>query len=1181
MKCQGWATWIGMMLLNGVCSSTSADDTDLYVSTGHDSNQNRPQVLIIFDNSGSMATEEAVAVEPFDPSVDYTPNGGNKIFYVRGTVAIDDYPDPQDPSEWRYFYANNNACAQSLIPHPTNTTFSLLDYEGRFTSNLRFFKRSNRQRNNQWNKLPEQKRNVWAMRDSVIDCKADLEAADPNNAPMASRGNYQQSGFPQNQEKDAPFYAISASADQSALEAAAQAALNSRVFGQNDSATLLTENYLTYLHHFRNETRRQRIDIARDTIISLINATPGVDFGLQVFNFNGSRGNDDHGGRIIAGVREMSAANRATLVTTVNGLAATTWTPLCESLFEAYRYFADGPVLGGFNGGFLTPTADSSIIDNNRYQSPMRSCQKQSYIIVITDGEPTYDNDYDALLRSELALESSDRFDDNYLPGVAEWMQTRDVNPNLLGQQSIVTYTIGFSQGAEDAADLLAETATRGGGQYYAASDALALQGSLQQIFSEILAVNATFTAPAIAANSYDRTQTLDAIYYAMFLPSDRPRWTGNLKKLRINDGGRVMDKIDRSAINREGAIADTACTIWTSLNTCTRASSGGDGNEVLLGGALEATVSSTDRRILTNPQSDAGALVPLSENTLIRAVGDESTVLGLIGAPEEESLTDYVNWLRGLDVDDDDDNGDTTTIRNDVIGDPLHSKPLALSYGDGGGTRVLMGTNHGYLHMFHDLGESVTESWAYYLPEMLPTLRELRLNAQTGGHTVYGVDGAVSALLMDADADGNIERPSDKVWAFFGLRRGGRAYFALDISDPDAPKRMWSVSHTDPGMSELGQSWSEPVVTRVPGVDAPVIIIAGGYDSNKDSGGIGTPDSMGRAVFILDAESGDIVHRFTATESTTIGVTRFPATDSLATKVSIMDTDGDGVTDRFYAVDTGGNVWRFDLPDDDSSHWSVFHFAALGGDTLATDRRFFGEVSVAPSSFERVEAITVKQNGEDQMITTFSETPFDAVLVGSGNRASPNGDTTQDALFLLRDADIRTQYYGAAGVPPPPPIILSELFDATSALPGEIETAQSRLASQLTLSAAKGWFLPLRPTEKALSAPTLINGVAYFTTFLPGELASTNTCVAAGQGFLYAFTLQDGRLLKRTVIGSVLPDTPQIVVPPPDDNSEDDDWSPDLFLIGVGAGEDGKGTIDTQQSLTPKGIYYLFGERE
>ena len=1176
MKCHGWAAWVGLILLHGVCGTASADDTDLYVSTGNNSSQNRPQVLIIFDNSGSMATEEAVAVEPFDPAFDYTGNGANRIFYVRGTVAIDNYPDPRDASEWRFFDAGNNACAQSVIPHPADPAFSLLDYEGRFTSNLRFFKRSK----GTWDKLPERERKVEELRDSVVDCKADLEAVDPNNAPMASTIIFRQSGFPQNQEKDAPFDEISAGADQSALEAAAEVALNSRIFRQNDSATLLTENYLTYLHHYRNETRRQRIDIARDTIISLINATPGVDFGLQVFNFNSSQGNDDDGGRIIAGVREMSMSNRAALVTTINGLAANTWTPLCESLFEAYRYFADGPVLGGFKGGYLAPPADSSIINNNRYQSPMRSCQKQSYIIVITDGEPTYDKDYDTLLESELGLNTSDRFDNNYLPGVAQWIQTRDVNPNLLGQQHIVTYTIGFSQGADGAAELLTETAKRGGGQYYAASDALALQGSLQQIFSEILAINATFTAPAIAANSYDRTQTLDAIYYAMFLPSDRPRWTGNLKKLRINGDGRVMDQIDRSAINREGAIADTACTIWTSLNTCTRASSGGDGNEVLLGGALEATVAATDRRILTSPQSTAGALVTLNQNTLINAVGDESTLLGLIGAPEGEGITDYIDWLRGFDVDDDDENGDTTSTRDDVIGDPLHSKPLALSYGEGGGTRVLMGTNHGYLHMFHDLGESVTESWAYYLPEMLPTLRELRLNAQTGGHTVYGVDGAVSAWVMDADADGNIERPDDKVWAFFGLRRGGRAYFALDISDPDAPKKMWSVSHTDPGMSELGQSWSEPVVTRVPGIEAPVIIIAGGYDSNKDNAGIGTPDSMGRAVFILDAESGDIVHRFTATESTTIGITRFPATDSLATKVSIMDTDGDSVTDRFYAVDTGGNVWRFDLPDDDSSHWSVFHFAELGGDTLLDDRRFFGEVSVAPSNFERVEAITVEQNGEDQVITTSSETPFDAVLVGSGNRASPNDGVTQDYLFLLRDIHIRTQYYGAAGVTPPPPIRLTDLFDATGALPDEIETADSRLASQLTLSAAKGWYLPLRATEKALAAPTLISGVAYFTTFLPGELATTDTCVAAGQGFLYAFTLQDGRLLKRTIIGAVLPDTPQIVVPPPADGAEDD-WNPKLYLVGVGAGEDNKGTIDTRQSLTPKRIYYQYGERQ
>ena len=150
----------------------------------------------------------------------------------------------------------------------------------------------------------------------------------------------------------------------------------------------------------------------------------------------------------------------------------------------------------------------------------------------------------------------------------------------LQGKQQVVTYTIGFSQGAADAAELLEETASRGGGQYYAADNALALQGSLQQIFSEILAVNSSFTSPSIAANSFDRTQTLDAVYYAMFLPSDRPRWVGNLKKLRIASDGRVVDQNGDLAIDAEGSIADGACTIWTTAAVCSQASSGGDGNE-------------------------------------------------------------------------------------------------------------------------------------------------------------------------------------------------------------------------------------------------------------------------------------------------------------------------------------------------------------------------------------------------------------------------------------------------------------------------------------------------------------------------------------------------------------------------------------------------------------------------
>ena len=61
-------------------------------------------------------------------------------------------------------------------------------------------------------------------------------------------------------------------------------------------------------------------------------------------------------------------------------LSTETWTPLCESLFEAYRYYSGGAVLGGNKGGNQTPAADASITNGSRYVSPMQGCQPQSYV---------------------------------------------------------------------------------------------------------------------------------------------------------------------------------------------------------------------------------------------------------------------------------------------------------------------------------------------------------------------------------------------------------------------------------------------------------------------------------------------------------------------------------------------------------------------------------------------------------------------------------------------------------------------------------------------------------------------------------------------------------------------------------------------------------------------------------
>jgi type IV pilus assembly protein PilY1 len=1158
-----------------------ADDTELYIANGLSTGQGRPQVLIIFDNSGSMRTEEAVAAQPFDPSVDYTGYGGNRLFYVRGSVDIDEYPDPESGSEQRYLFAQNNACASSIAPHPADPSFSVLGYEGRFTSNFRYFRDGEGRRARTWSPLVGGRFGHSRMRASVFDCAADLDAADPMNASAASNSDFRGAGFPQNGDADEPFDGVTPGASQADRETAAAISYDATDFGQRDAATIFTENYLTYLRDFQEPMQRQRIAIARDTITSLINTTPGVDFGLMVFNRNNNDGSSigsDDGGRIVSGVREMTDPNRAALVDTVGRLNADTWTPLCESLFEAYRYYSGGAVLGGNKGGSQTPSADAGITTGSRYMSPMQGCQPQSYVILITDGEPTRDNSYDSLIRSQLGLSGSDSFDGSYLAGVAGWLQENDVNDDLQGSQKVVTYTIGFSQGAADAAALLEETALRGGGQFYAAEDALALQGSLQQIFSEILAVNSSFTSPSIAANSFDRTQTLDAIYYAMFLPSDRPRWAGNLKKLRIASDGRVVDQRGSLAINAEGSIADRACSIWTSSAICSQASSGGDGNDVLIGGAMEHLISRGSRRVLTNPAGVTGELVDMDEDSLAAAVGGEAALLSAIGISDADELGDYVDWLLGQDVDDDNGNGNRSETRLDVIGDPLHSKPLALSFGDAKGVRVLMGTNHGYLHMFQDNGASIDESWSYYLPDMLPTLRELRTNAQTGGHSVYGVDGAATAYVFDQDADGNIESGADKVWVFFGLRRGGRAYYALDISDPDSPELMWTVSSQSPGMGELGQTWSEPVITQIPERDSPVMIVGGGYDVNKDAPGVGTADAMGRAIFLLDAETGELIHGFSAESGGGATVTSWPVTDSIAAKVTVLDSDGDGVTDRLYAPDTGGNIWRVDMPNGDPRDWSATHFAELGGAADPNDRRFFGEVAVAQTTFALVETVLVDQEGEEVGVTTARETPYDAVLVGSGDRTQPNGEGTQNYLFALQDRSIKTQTFDEGDNRAPAAIRMGDLYSVAGDPFSSAADDDALLTAQLGLGERRGWYVPLAAKEKSLSAPTLIAGQAYFTTFVPGNLEEAEACVTAGEGFLYGLSLQEGRRLTYISVGARLPDTPQVLVPPPDEDVQGE-WDPTLYLVGVGAGEDNAGTIATQQTLTPQRIYYQYGD--
>ena len=161
---------------------------------------------------------------------------------------------------------------------------------------------------------------------------------------------------------------------------------------------------------------------------------------------------------------------------------------------------------------------------------------------------------------------------------------------------------------------------------------------------------------------------------------------------------------------------------------------------------------------------------------------------------------------------------------------------------------RIFVGTDDGFMHSVRNTtsggSESGVEDWAFMPREVMDKVSILRDNSPLTPHP-YTVDGSPSAYIVDTDKDGTIGKdefgaydPTDKVILFFGLRRGGNSYYALDVTDPDSPSLVWSLSNSG-DFAELGMSFSSPRVGTVKygASPTPVIIFGGGYDPDKDSG--------------------------------------------------------------------------------------------------------------------------------------------------------------------------------------------------------------------------------------------------------------------------------------------------------------------------------------------------------
>ena len=644
------------------------------------------------------------------------------------------------------------------------------------------------------------------------------------------------------------------------------------------------------------------------------------------------------------------------------------------------------------------------------------------------------------------------------------------------------------------------------------------LVAALQEIFKQILSVSTTFVAASVPVNVFNRAEITDNVYIALFQVDGqaRPSWVGNVKKLKLtgaNDStadAALVDARGTPAIAADGRIRFDALTSWTVPSALpapdldTGEVDGRDGRVVARGGAGQRIPG-----FLSGSPQEANGLggrtiyYDRTSSALANLNVDPTTAATLQADYDVSTATEaaeLIAFSRGLDIDDLDGNGEKDEAREWIFGDALHSRPLPINYGSIGGYTDLenpaiylaVASNDGMLRMIRNTraggAESGEEVWAFMPRKAMEAQKTLRANG-TGMTHPYTVDGAPVSYMQDRNHDGSIvASDGDKVYLYVGMRRGGKAYYAFDVTSPESPKLMWTIEKSG-DFAELGYTFSNPRVGLVdsPSGPLPVVMFAGGYDLNKDTRGVvGSNDSEGNAIYVVDAETGKLIWKARRGSGGSGRVFEHPEMlDSIPSALATGDTDGDGFTDRMVVGDTGGNVWRADLQGPDVSKWKLTLLAELGRHTsgamgTVSDRRFFHRPDLVPS-----------KDGNGM---------FDGVVIGSGNRANPldKGGTAVNFTFMLKDR------HTSPGSGVDERIQLTQLGDVTS------NCLQSTTPCSIDLS--KGWRLMLEePGEKVLATPLTIVGKVFFTTYLPQSGAGATACAPSeGAGRLYAVSLQN-----------------------------------------------------------------------
>ncbi|MGD9983124.1 MAG: pilus assembly protein [Porticoccaceae bacterium] len=886
-------------------------------------------------------------------------------------------------------------------------------------------------------------------------------------------------------------------------------------------------NYLfeTYPHNtdlrggvIPDETRMQ---VAKQVATDLVSTVTGVRFGVSRYNTDGS----DNGAQVRQACDDMSSSHLSGLTSAINGISASTNTPLAEAYYELTRYFR------GMSS--YRPTGTT-------YTSPVQYRCQDNYIIAVTDGYPTYDTKFPTNDPADQADSTRDlpnwdnlapptsagtypifpQYSDGfqpsgseategyslYLDDIAKFAFDLDIRstgldldgepwgslsdpPPLAGepdfrQQNIFTYTVGFAT----ANQMLEDAAEYGEGQFFVASNAAELAAALQEA---VLDIQTKASAAASVALNSTRLDTNLLIYQARFEGED---WSGDLKAIDVNNDGSVGSEIWNAQSRMPAAGARTIL----SSNSTTRAGIPFAWNQ------------------LTTPQKNILGTATIWTDPgycRFRSCSQPSALANCskCGQVITGNGNDILDYLRG-DQSEEEQNGGDFRDRSVILGDIVNSDPQFVGQQDFGyqllpGTEgssyltfragsgyqnrppmVYVGANDGMLHGFQasESGANAGVEKVAYVP--LASYQHISKLADPDYSHRFFVDGTAGF------GDAYINTGSGNAWhtVLVGtMAGGGRGVFALDITDPDnfgAGKVLWDRAvFSDPDLSlndeaDLGYTYGQPSVVRMHN-GKWAAVLGNGYNSTNN-----------RAVLlILDLVTGAVMRKI----DTGVGTASQP--NGLSTPIPV-DVDGDRITDAIYAGDMRGNLWKFDVSGSSVASWTVAYsgtplFVATDPSGVRQPITARPEVTKHPVSGVVVLFGTGKYFEEvDRRIVTPAQTQtfygvYDDGAAVTGSRSA-----------LLQQS------------------VIAELPSTDPGNPsaGTANPVDVRVTTLLSPSATqKGWFLDL-PTvgERQVSRPIVRDQRVIFTTVIPNDSA----CLIGGTSWLMEMD---------SVTGSRLPFSP------------------------------------------------------